>query len=41
MNELERMIKIIKGTVGCVAIDQFGNIAAATSTGGMNRQNAR
>ncbi len=24
-----------KGTVGCVAIDQFGNIAAATSTGGL------
>ena len=25
----------VKGTVGCVAIDQFGNIAAATSTGGL------
>jgi L-asparaginase / beta-aspartyl-peptidase len=24
-----------KGTVGCVAIDQYGNIAAATSTGGL------
>ena len=24
-----------KGTVGCVAIDQFGNISAATSTGGL------
>jgi beta-aspartyl-peptidase (threonine type) len=23
-----------KGTVGCVAIDQYGNLAAATSTGG-------
>ncbi|MBI5032406.1 MAG: isoaspartyl peptidase/L-asparaginase [Chloroflexi bacterium] len=26
----------VKGTVGCVAIDQSGNIAAGTSTGGMN-----
>jgi len=25
----------IKGTVGCVAIDSFGNIAAGTSTGGL------
>jgi beta-aspartyl-peptidase (threonine type) len=25
----------IKGTVGCVAIDQYRNIAAATSTGGL------
>ena len=25
----------VKGTVGCVAIDQFGNIAAGTSTGGL------
>ena len=33
-NELKRMTCNIKGTVGCVAIDQFGNIAAATSTGG-------
>jgi beta-aspartyl-peptidase (threonine type) len=24
----------IKGTVGCVALDKFGNLAAATSTGG-------
>ena len=24
----------VKGTVGCVAIDQYGNIAAGTSTGG-------
>jgi beta-aspartyl-peptidase (threonine type) len=23
------------GTVGCVAVDQYGNLAAATSTGGM------
>ncbi|MDH3269147.1 MAG: isoaspartyl peptidase/L-asparaginase [Ignavibacteria bacterium] len=33
--ELERMMENIRGTVGCVAIDQFGNIAAGTSTGGM------
>jgi len=33
-NELKRMKRNVKGTVGCVAIDQFGNIAAATSTGG-------
>jgi beta-aspartyl-peptidase (threonine type) len=33
-NELKRMAGNVKGTVGCVAIDQFGNIAAATSTGG-------
>lgn len=26
----------VHGTVGCVAVDQNGNIAAATSTGGMN-----
>ncbi len=25
-----------KGTVGCVAIDQYGNIAATTSTGGLS-----
>jgi beta-aspartyl-peptidase (threonine type) len=24
----------VKGTVGCVALDKFGNLAAATSTGG-------
>jgi L-asparaginase / beta-aspartyl-peptidase len=33
-NELKRMTRNVKGTVGCAAIDQFGNIAAATSTGG-------
>jgi beta-aspartyl-peptidase (threonine type) len=33
-NELKRMTGNVKGTVGCAAIDQFGNIAAATSTGG-------
>lgn len=27
-----------KGTVGCVAIDQYGNIAAGTSTGGMTNK---
>jgi beta-aspartyl-peptidase (threonine type) len=32
---LERMMEKIKGTVGCVAIDQYGNISAATSTGGL------
>ncbi len=26
------------GTVGCVALDSFGNIAAGTSTGGMNNK---
>ena len=26
------------GTVGCVALDQFGNLAAATSTGGMTNK---
>jgi len=31
---LQRNLEESKGTVGCVAIDQFGNIAAATSTGG-------
>ena len=34
-DELKRLSRNVKGTVGCVAIDQFGNIAAATSTGGM------
>jgi beta-aspartyl-peptidase (threonine type) len=32
--ELKSQMEKTKGTVGCVAIDQFGNIAAATSTGG-------
>lgn len=31
----ERMDKEKHGTVGCVALDQYGNIAAGTSTGGM------
>jgi len=34
--ELERKMEKTKGTVGCVAIDQFGNISAATSTGGLS-----
>jgi len=32
--ELKSQMEKTKGTVGCAAIDQFGNIAAATSTGG-------
>ena len=30
-----KMEKEVKGTVGCVALDKSGNIAAATSTGGL------
>lgn len=30
-----KMLEKVKGTVGCVALDKFGNIAAATSTGGL------
>ena len=33
-NELKKMTRNTKGTVSCVAIDQYGNISAATSTGG-------
>jgi beta-aspartyl-peptidase (threonine type) len=33
--DLQTKMEKIKGTVGCVAIDQYGNIAAATSTGGL------
>lgn len=33
-DELKKLKEKSKGTVGCVAIDQFGNIAAGTSTGG-------
>ncbi|MEJ2105483.1 MAG: isoaspartyl peptidase/L-asparaginase, partial [Ignavibacteriaceae bacterium] len=33
--DLKKQILNKKGTVGCVAIDQFGNIAAGTSTGGL------
>jgi beta-aspartyl-peptidase (threonine type) len=36
LNELHRDKKF--GTVGAVALDQFGNIAAATSTGGMTNK---
>lgn len=40
--QLERMDPFIKdskyGTVGCVALDKNGNIAAGTSTGGMNNK---
>jgi beta-aspartyl-peptidase (threonine type) len=32
--ELKKMLDKSKGTVGCVAIDQLGNISAGTSTGG-------
>ncbi|RKY93912.1 MAG: beta-aspartyl-peptidase [Ignavibacteriae bacterium] len=31
----KKMEKEIKGTVGCVALDKYGNIATATSTGGL------
>jgi len=31
----KKMGKEIKGTVGCVALDKYGNIATATSTGGL------
>jgi len=34
-DELKRKYRNYKGTVGCVAIDQYGNIAAGTSTGGL------
>jgi len=34
-DELKRKFRNYKGTVGCVAIDQYGNIAAGTSTGGL------
>jgi len=33
-NDLKEQLSNKKGTVGCVAIDQFGKIAAGTSTGG-------
>jgi L-asparaginase / beta-aspartyl-peptidase len=31
----KKMQEKMKGTVGCVALDKYGNIAAATSTGGL------
>jgi len=34
-DELKRKYRNYKGTVGCVAIDQYGNITAGTSTGGL------
>ena len=33
--DLKKKLRNVKGTVGCVAIDQLGNIAAGTSTGGL------
>ena len=33
--DLKKKFRNVKGTVGCVAIDQLGNIAAGTSTGGL------
>lgn len=33
--DLQTKMERVKGTVGCVAIDQYGNIAAGTSTGGL------
>jgi beta-aspartyl-peptidase (threonine type) len=33
--DLQKKMENIKGTVGCVAIDQYGNITAGTSTGGL------
>ena len=36
---LQRALKAEKhGTVGCVALDKFGNLAAGTSTGGMTNK---
>jgi beta-aspartyl-peptidase (threonine type) len=32
---LNKIRKNVHGTVGCVALDQYGNLAAGTSTGGM------
>ncbi|MFO7447576.1 MAG: isoaspartyl peptidase/L-asparaginase [Ignavibacteriaceae bacterium] len=36
--QLQKMLKDKKGTVGCVALDKHGNLAAATSTGGMTNK---
>jgi L-asparaginase / beta-aspartyl-peptidase len=41
--ELQRVLQreatdAVKGTVGCVALDRHGNLAAATSTGGMTNK---
>jgi beta-aspartyl-peptidase (threonine type) len=35
LQQLNKIKKEEGGTVGCVAIDQYGNIASATSTGGL------
>ncbi|HBX52566.1 MAG: beta-aspartyl-peptidase [Bacteroidetes bacterium RIFOXYA12_FULL_35_11] len=35
---LEKIKEKKKGTVGCVALDKFGNLAAGTSTGGMTNK---
>lgn len=32
--ETERALMNLKGTVGCVCLDKYGNVASATSTGG-------
>lgn len=32
------ILKEMKGTVGCAALDNFGNLAAATSTGGVSNK---
>jgi beta-aspartyl-peptidase (threonine type) len=37
-NEREAVQRDKHGTVGCVALDRYGNIAAGTSTGGMNNK---
>ncbi|MBU8891774.1 MAG: isoaspartyl peptidase/L-asparaginase [Bacteroidales bacterium] len=38
-NSLQNMLKSEKhGTVGCVALDKYGNLAAGTSTGGMTNK---
>ena len=34
----QEMIKDKKGTVGCVVLDKFGNLAAGTSTGGLTNK---
>lgn len=38
-NSLQKILKTKKyGTVGCVALDKYGNLAAGTSTGGMTNK---
>jgi L-asparaginase / beta-aspartyl-peptidase len=36
--QFQKLLKDKKGTVGCVALDKKGNLAAATSTGGTNNK---